>query len=285
MTGIDDLIAANDENQVGNEEILQTKQQLMDNEPAPGSNSLARILGVVGFPATLLCSWFLLQPNESAVLTSFGNYADSLSTPGCHFYNCWGLQMRKVSTKQISVELQKTTVLDSNGNPLIISAVFVYSIVNARKALLDIENVHTFVTSQGETSLKQTLCRFPYESHDGSPCLKTEAEHIGKHLCNILQQKVMMAGALIHSFQLKEISYSPEIASSMLKRQQAVAIVEARQTIVQGAVDIAVDAIMKIEQRGVTLSQDEAGRLVSNLITVICSDSDAQPTIPLSTIN
>ena len=281
MTGIDDLIATNNENQLGNEEILQTKEQLKDIEVGPGSSTLGKILGVVGFPATLLCSWFCLQPNESAVLTSFGNYADSLSTPGCHFYNCWGLQMKKISTKQISVELQKTTVLDSNGNPLIISAVFVYSIVNARKALLDIENVHSFVTSQGETSLKQTLCRFPYESQDGSPCLKTEAEHIGKHLCAILQQKVMMAGALIHSFQLKEISYAPEIASSMLKRQQAVAIVEARQTIVQGAVDIAVDAIMKIEQRGVTLSQEEAGRLVSNLITVICSDSDAQPTIPL----
>merc|ERR1712217_494539 len=125
---------------------------------------------------------------------------------GLQFSNCWGRNTLTISTKQTSIELPKTTVIDSNGNPLIISAVLVYSIVNARKALLDVENVHWYVRSQAEASLKQTLSNFPYESSDGSPCLKTEAVQIGNHLCNLLQQKVIPAGAMITSFQLKEIS-------------------------------------------------------------------------------
>eukprot|EP00339_Tiarina_fusa_P020505 CAMPEP_0117026498 /NCGR_PEP_ID=MMETSP0472-20121206/19474_1 /TAXON_ID=693140 ORGANISM="Tiarina fusus, Strain LIS" /NCGR_SAMPLE_ID=MMETSP0472 /ASSEMBLY_ACC=CAM_ASM_000603 /LENGTH=194 /DNA_ID=CAMNT_0004733519 /DNA_START=306 /DNA_END=890 /DNA_ORIENTATION=- len=193
----------------------------------------------------------------------------------------WGREIRKISTKQQSIELPKTTVVDSNGNPLIISAVIVYRISNSRRALLDVENSRIFVKNQAEAALKQTLSRFPYESNDGSPCLKTEAEQIGKHLCNLLQRKVLQAGAMVDSFQLKEISYAPEIASGMLKRQQAIAIIEARQTIVQGAVDIAADAVTKLAERGIELSDSDQAKLVTNLLTVVCSDNDAQPTVPM----
>jgi membrane protease subunit (stomatin/prohibitin family) len=94
--------------------------------------------------------------------------------------------------------------------------------------------------------IEQGLSRFPYESNDGSPCLKTEASHIGQQLCYVLQEKVLQAGVLVHSVQLSNISYSPEIAAAMLKRQQAAAMVEARNTIVEGAVDIACHAVDKL---------------------------------------
>jgi len=184
----------------------------------------------------------------------------------------------------MSIELGRTTVLDRNGNPLIISGVVVYQFVNPKRAALDVENPVGFVESQAEAVLKQVVSRFPYEaSRDvDEPCLKKEAEFVGKQLCQALQSKVEVVGALIHSFQLKEISYAPEIASAMLRRQQAQAMIESRQTIVQGAVEIAVEAVRSLEQHGVKLEPKEKTSLVSNILTVMCSDREAQPTLPLS---
>mmetsp|Transcript_130599 Transcript_130599/g.194536 ORF Transcript_130599/g.194536 Transcript_130599/m.194536 type:complete len:286 (+) Transcript_130599:34-891(+) len=266
-----------------NYEIEQNdlRKQLRDKQVNPGPSPLAMVLGLACFPFTLLGSWYTLNQNEEAVVLSYGRYSETVQDPGINFSNMWGREIRKISTKQQSIELPKTTVVDSNGNPLIISAVIVYRISNSRRALLDVENSRIFVKNQAEAALKQTLSRFPYESNDGSPCLKTEAEQIGKHLCNLLQRKVLQAGAMVDSFQLKEISYAPEIASGMLKRQQAIAIIEARQTIVQGAVDIAADAVTKLAERGIELSDSDQAKLVTNLLTVVCSDNDAQPTVPM----
>ena len=257
------------------------RRQLRDTVPEPGPSALATILGIACCPFTILGSWYTLDQNEEAVVLSYGRYSETVREPGMNFSNMWGRSIRKISTKQQSIELPKTTVVDSNGNPLIISAVIVYRISNSRRAILEVENSRIFVRNQAEAALKQTLSRFPYESNDGSPCLKTEAEQIGRHLCNLLQRKVLQAGALIDSFQLKEISYAPEIANGMLKRQQAIAIIEARQTIVQGAVDIAADAVDKLHDRGIELSNSDQAKLVTNLLTVVCSDNDAQPTVPM----
>merc|ERR1712100_194236 len=139
------------------------------------------VLGIACFPLTLLGSWFTVNQNEEAVILSYGSYAETIKDPGMKLSNMWGRDVRKISTKQQSIELPKTTVVDSNGNPLIISAVIVYRIANARRAVLDVENSYTFVRNQ------------------------TEAEQISRHLCNLLQRKVLQAGALVDSFQLKEI--------------------------------------------------------------------------------
>merc|ERR1712000_186088 len=238
-------------------------------------------MGILCFPFTILGSCYTVEQNQEVVVLSYGKYAETSRSPGIHWSNMWGRSLRPVSIKKCSIELPKTTVIDGNGNPLIISAVIVYEIVNSRRSVLDVEHAPSFIKTQAEAALKQTLSRFPYESSDGSPCLKTEASQIGEHLCSVLQDKVTQAGALVDSFQLKEISYAPEIAAGMLKRQQAIAIIEARQTIVQGAVDIAADAVDKLAQRGITLSDQDQAKLVTNLLTVVCSDNDAQPTVPL----
>mmetsp|Transcript_8449 Transcript_8449/g.35301 ORF Transcript_8449/g.35301 Transcript_8449/m.35301 type:complete len:298 (+) Transcript_8449:76-969(+) len=252
-----------------------------DNHRDPGPTDFAQLLSLLCFPFTIFGSWYCVKPSEEAVVLSFGKYAETAREPGIHFSTMWGRQMFKCSTKKASVELPKTTVIDSNGNPLIISAVVVYQFINTRRAVLDVDMAHNFVKSQGEAALKQTLSRFPYESNDGSPCLKTEAYEIGTHLCKVLQDKVSTAGALVHSFQLKEISYAPEIASGMLKRQQAIAIIEARQTIVQGAVEIATHALEKLNDNGIEMDEEERSRLVTNLLTVVCGENDAMPTLPM----
>jgi len=261
-------------------ERAELRRQLSDTAQ-PDSSSLAEVLCIACFPFSILGSWIAVNQSEEIVMMNYGKYTGTIRDPGIHWANQWGRQALRISTKQRSIELPKTTVVDSNGNPLIISAVIVFSVQNSRRAVLNVENVNTFVQSQAEASLKQTLSRFPYESRDGSPCLKTEAEQISNHLSNLLQRKVIQAGTVIHSFQLKEISYAPEIAAGMLKRQQAIAIIDARQTIVQGAVDIAVDAIEKLGERGISLDAPEKARLVTNLLTVVCSENDTQPTVPL----
>jgi len=263
----------------GKMSLLEERPSIQD--PDGGVNPLSVLLGVVCCPLTLLCSCFTLDQQEEAVLMYWGRYSTTLRDPGLQFANCWGREIRKISTKKICQELPKTSVVDKNGNPLIVSAVVVYHFINTKRAVLDVQNPIAFVQTQGETTLKQIISRFPYETLDDSPCLKTEAEHIGQQLCGMLQEKVEVAGARVHSFQLKEISYAPEIASGMLKRQQAVAMLQARQTIVQGAVEIACHAVEDVRKRGIHLDANEQARLVTNILTVVCSDHDVQPTIPL----
>eukprot|EP00011_Vannellida_sp_DIVA3-517-6-12_P001570 CAMPEP_0114628078 /NCGR_PEP_ID=MMETSP0168-20121206/12630_1 /TAXON_ID=95228 ORGANISM="Vannella sp., Strain DIVA3 517/6/12" /NCGR_SAMPLE_ID=MMETSP0168 /ASSEMBLY_ACC=CAM_ASM_000044 /LENGTH=306 /DNA_ID=CAMNT_0001839439 /DNA_START=24 /DNA_END=941 /DNA_ORIENTATION=- len=245
----------------------------------PGSSPLASVLGLACFPFTALLSWMSVDTNEEIIVLSFGQYAETARDPGLHFSNCFGREVYRCSTKKRSIELPKTTVIDSNGNPLIISAVIVYQFVNTKRAILEVENADGFVKSQAECALKQTLSHFPYESHDGSPCLKTEAQQIGEHLSSKLQDKISQAGALAHSFQLKEISYAPEIASGMLKRQQAVAIIQARQTIVEGAVDIATHTLEKLSENGIQMKNKEKSHLVTNLLTVFCGEGDSGPQV------
>jgi len=271
----------NPENEEGSS-YRRLMEDLPENDEERGAHPLSILLGVLCCPLTVLFSCFTLNPQEEMVMLYWGRYSGTVRGSGLHFANCWGRESTRISTKKICQQLPKTTVVDKNGNPLIVSAVIVYNIVNSKRATLDIQNHVSFVQTQAETTLKQIISRFPYETMDDSPCLKTEADHIGQELCGLLQQKVEVAGARVYSFQLKEISYAPEIAAGMLKRQQAVAMLQARQTIVQGAVEIACHAVEDVRKRGIHLEPSEQSRLVTNILTVICSDRDVQPTLPLS---
>eukprot|EP01103_Thecamoeba_quadrilineata_P002175 TRINITY_DN1216_c0_g1_i1.p1 TRINITY_DN1216_c0_g1~~TRINITY_DN1216_c0_g1_i1.p1 ORF type:complete len:290 (-),score=46.81 TRINITY_DN1216_c0_g1_i1:54-923(-) len=237
------------------------------------------------WPLTVISSFVILNPQEEAVVLYWGKYSETIREPGLYWRNSLGRITKRISTKKICHELPRTTVLERNGNPLIVSAVVVYSFVETKKTALDIEDPNRFVENQAEAILKQVVSRFPYENNSRDieePCLKTEADQIGDQLCQALQFKIEVAGAQIHSFQLKEISYSPEISSAMLRRQQAQAIIDARQTIIQGACSIALEAIQNLEQSGIKFDREERTGLVTNILTVMCSDREAQPTLPLS---
>lgn len=259
-------------------------KQEMDDGPDPGAGLVSTALALLCVPfwvVTPCFSFLAVKPQEHYVILSMGKYAETIKTPGIHFANCWGRDMLRIETKVTAIELAKTTVLDVNGNPLIISAVVTYEVVNAKRALLEVNDVHYFIRANAEAALKAGLSKFPYESQDGSPCLKTEAVQIGRQLCYVLQSKVYVAGVLVHSFQLKEISYAPEIAGVMLKRQQAQALIDARNTIVEGAVEICAHAIDKLRAKGIELNNEQEAKIVGNLLTVTCSESQAVPTIPL----
>ena len=137
-----------------------------DDKKDPGASLLADVLGLACFPFTALMSWISVDTNEEVIVLSFGKYAETARQPGLHFSNCFGRETFRCSTKKRSIELPKTTVIDSNGNPLIISAVVVFQVINTQRATLEVENAESFIKSQAECALKQTLSKFPYESMD-----------------------------------------------------------------------------------------------------------------------
>ena len=146
--------------------------------------------------------------------------------------------------------------------------------MDALRSALAVSNAKDFVRQQATAVMKQVVSRYPYESDDGHN-LKEEATAIGSELVEILQAKVRIAGAKILSFAFNEISYAPEIASGMLKKQQAQAIVDARSVIVTGAVDIANHAVTSLRQRGIEMTQDEQAKLISNLMLVVAADDNS----------
>ncbi|PRP83791.1 hypothetical protein PROFUN_08989 [Planoprotostelium fungivorum] len=254
-----------------------------------GTSPLAVCLGVVCCPLTVFCSWFTVPVREEAVLLSYGKYTGTITDPGCHFANCFGREIIKISTRKQSIELPNTKIVDRNGSPLIISGIVVFQFINSKRAALDIQNALSFVRDQSQAVMKQIVSEYPYECHEDvdtdykGACLKTEAAEIGEKLVQRLQSKVNIAGAKVISFQFNELSYAPEIAQGMLKKQQAMATVGARRTIVEGAVEIAHGAIVKLEGKGIRLEPAEQTRLVTNLLTVICSENDVQPTVNVAT--
>eukprot|EP00054_Salpingoeca_dolichothecata_P004811 m.31999 g.31999 ORF g.31999 m.31999 type:complete len:289 (+) comp14880_c0_seq1:174-1040(+) len=257
---------------------------------AAGCHPLACFLQTLCCPltvgATCLSSFFTVEQRTEAVILRYGRYEKTVKEPGIHFSNVFGRDIKKVDKKIQSVDLPvlgatRRSVLDSRGSPLNVSAVCVYQFVNSHRAVFGTSDPVDFVLTQGEAVLKSVISHFPYESDDGSPCLRSESELVANKLRDELQRKVVVAGVQIHSFSLKEISYAPVIAQAMLKRQQASAVIAARQAIVSGAVGIAVQACNDLRDAGVNLQESDATQVVKNLITVICSESDVQPTLAM----
>jgi len=216
---------------------------------------------------------------------SCGKYTGTIKDTGVHFANCWGRDLRRVSKRKISIDLPVTKVVDKNGNPLQISGIVVYNFVNTKRATIDMQDANLFVLNQAQAVMKQIVSQYPYENlrdDERGACLKTEAAEIGSRYVQLLQSKVGIAGAKIHSFQFNEMSYAAEIAQGMLKKQQALATVSARRVIVEGVVDIAHGAIEKLASKGIQMSDADKTKIATNLLTVMCAEHDVQPTISVS---
>jgi len=235
--------------------------------------------------------FFTVQENEEAVVLNFGKYAGTIRDPGIHCSNCWGRELITVSKAKLSTEIHSTKVIDKDGNPVMVSGVVFYHFRDTKRAALDILDRQSFVADQAAAVMKQIVSHYPYEitevdsdeeySDEETPCLKRDTQVISAALVSELQKQVNIAGAMIDSFRFNEISYAPEIAASLLKKQQAAAIVDSRHTLVDGAVRIASSAVARLDKRGVVMEQADKARLISNLLTVICADEHIQPTLLL----
>ena len=241
---------------------------------------LSLVLGILFLPLTLLGSWVVVAPQEERLVLIWGQLRKVLKKQGLSFINMWGRRMITITTKRQAMEIHKTTVADHNGNPIIIAGVCTYEVVDSVKAALSVEDYQSFIRTQAVAVLKQVGSKYPYESPDGH-CLKSEAAVIAQEMVGVLQEKVEIAGVRVLSFELSDLSYAPEIAQSMLVRQQAQALISARQIVVEGAVGIVHDAMNLLTQKGVTLDAADRARITGNLLAIICGEAKVQPTFSI----
>jgi regulator of protease activity HflC (stomatin/prohibitin superfamily) len=220
----------------------------------------------------LLRGVFIVQPREAHILLYWGKYSRTVYDPGIHFAIPIGLARRVCSTRDQVFGIPLTTVVELHGNPIQVSAVCVYRVVDAARAVLDIQGYPQFVASQASTVLKAVCSRFPYESrNEHEPSLKRESAEIIHALTKELQTQVQPAGCEIALVRLNDLTYAPEIAQSMLLRQQALAMVDARRTLVEGAVETVREGIEKLSHSGLTLSEPVRLRLASHLTLLLCA--------------
>lgn len=232
------------------------------------------------FPPILLFGFFVVNPREELVVLRFGKFVTTLKTQGIRWIHPVGRSLHHISTRDTTLDIAPTTVVEFNGNPIEISAVVVYRVTDTYKAALHVENYRTFITDQAGAVVKRVASKFPYESADDArACLKKESEELTAAFIHDLQEAVNPAGIEVLGVRLNDLTYAPEIAQAMLMRQQAMALIDARKTIVEGAVEIVRDAVERLQKAGLEL--DPAGRdeLVSNLLVVICSGERAQPVV------
>lgn len=222
-----------------------------------------------------------VNQNDQAAVMYWGKYEGTLQEPGLYCLNPIGREIRTASTRCTTLELKDIKVLDAKGNPVIISGVVTYAITSAKKACVDVERPHVFISLQATTAMKQVASRYPYSAPVGQVSLQTETLEISAELVRVLQSKTSITGAQVFNFELVDLSYAPEIAQVMLVRQQAEALVEARRLIVGASVDMAQQAVAQLEAKGGNLSDSTKERITSNLLTVICSHNPATPTVSL----
>ncbi len=252
-----------------------------DRDEAQGSLELLLVLIVTClFPPILLFGFFILNPREEIVVLRFGKFVTTLKTQGIRWIHPVGRTLHRISTRDATLEIPKTTVVEKNGNPIEISAIVLYRVDDTYKAALQVEDYHRFLSNQAGAVVKRVSSKFPYESGDEeTQCLKKESEVVTQAFVQELQEAINAAGVKVLGFRLNDLTYAPEIAQSMLMRQQAMALIDARKTIVDGAVLIVRDAVGQLQKEGFELGASDRDQLVSNLLVVLCSGERAQPVL------
>ncbi|MEG1478526.1 MAG: SPFH domain-containing protein [Clostridiales bacterium] len=228
----------------------------------------------------LFCGLVIVSPNKVAVLTFFGRYTGCIRKTGMWFVIPFSVP-KKVSVKVVNFNSERLKVNDISGNPVEIAAVIVYRVVDAAKALFDVDSYSQFVAIQSETALRHVASRYPYDNFDEEGVsLRNGADVVAKELQSELEHRLVVAGVEIMEARLTHLAYATEIASAMLQRQQASAILAARQIVVDGAVGMAQMAIDRLEKDGtVELDDERKIAMINNLMVTIVSDRSAQPVI------
>lgn len=255
-----------------------------------GDGAVGVTLGVVGILlglASLFCMGGLnmVAPGEARVVQLFGRYRGTIRTDGLRWVN--PLTSRtKISTRVRNHETAVLKVNDAYGNPIELAAVVVWKVEDTAQARFEVDDFLEFVSTQTEAAVRHIAIEYPYDAHDeGGLSLRGNAEEITEKLALELHARVEAAGVQIIESRFTHLAYAPEIASAMLQRQQAGAVVAARRLIVDGAVGMVEDALARItEQDFVALDEERKAAMVSNLLVVLCGDRAAQPVLNTGTL-
>jgi regulator of protease activity HflC (stomatin/prohibitin superfamily) len=244
----------------------------------PGMAIAAALLGLLVL--ILMSGLFSVQPNEARVLTLFGEYKGTVKTQGLFWANPF-LSKKAVSLRVRNFETTKLKVNDAYSNPIEIGAVVVWKVVDSAEALFEVDDYEKFVTVQSEAALRTIATGYPYDSHEkGGESLSANATEVSHALKAAVQDRLQKAGVEVIETRISHLAYSPEIAQAMLQRQQASAIIAARQKIVEGAVGMVEHALeMLSEKKMVQLDEERKAAMVSNLLVVLCSERSTQPVV------
>jgi regulator of protease activity HflC (stomatin/prohibitin superfamily) len=228
---------------------------------------------------------FTVNPNEGRVLTLFGRYMGTVREAGLFFANPFYMKKR-ISLRVRNFETAKLKVNDNHSNPIEIAAVVVWRVVDSAEALFEVDDYQHYVQTQSEAAVRALAQSYPYDAHLVEEiALSTHPAEVAKGLQSAIQDRLEKAGVNVIEARISHLAYAPEIASAMLRRQQASAIIAARYKIVEGAVGMVENALELISQKSlVTLDDERKAAMVSNLLVVLCSDRDAQPIVNAGTI-
>jgi regulator of protease activity HflC (stomatin/prohibitin superfamily) len=228
--------------------------------------------------------FFVIEPNGSKVVLLFGKYLGSVKKSGFWWINPL-TSRRSVSLRARTLNLDRLKVNDLSGNPVEIAAVFVWRVVDTFAASFEVDDYEDYVALQGETALRHVASSYPYDADDETVSLRRNTTEVSEHLREELQSSLSRAGVEVMEARLSHLAYAPEIAGAMLRRQQAAAIIAARQKIVEGAVGMVESALEQLEaSRAVELNEERRAAMVSNLLVVLCSEQAAAPVLNAGTL-
>jgi regulator of protease activity HflC (stomatin/prohibitin superfamily) len=238
---------------------------------------LLSVLGLVGL--------FVVNPNEARVLQLFGDYRGTVREAGLRWANPFYTK-RSISNRIRNFESGKLKVNDHDGNPIEIAAVVVWRVVDTAEACFEVDDYENYVRVQTEAAVRNLATRYPYDSHDEEiVSLRGATAAVAGDLKKEIQERLEKAGVNVIEARLSHLAYAPEIASAMLRRQQAGAIIAARTKIVEGAVSMVELALEQLDRsQQVHLDEERKAAMVSNLLVVLCGDREAQPVVNTGTL-
>jgi regulator of protease activity HflC (stomatin/prohibitin superfamily) len=243
-------------------------------------------LGIIGGIVILflLSGIFIVNPNEAKVMLLFGQYAGTVREQGMYWVNPF-YRRSTVSLRIRNFESAKLKVNDHDGNPIEIAAIVVWKVVDSAEATFEVENYLDYVRVQTESAVRNLASMYPYDAHqEGQLSLRANIQEIAEQLKSEIQDRVGKAGVSISEARISHLAYSPEIAAAMLRRQQASAIIAARQKIVEGAVSMVEMALHQLTERKIVeMDVERKAMMVSNLMVVLCSEHNTQPVLNMGT--
>ena len=245
--------------------------------------ALALVSGVI--LVIMLGGFYMVEPNQAAVLSLFGKYIGTCKDQGLRWNNPF-YSARKISQRTRNFESSKLKVNDLDGNPIEIASVVVWQVVDSAEAVYNVDDYESFVHIQTESAVRAMATSYPYDTHeDDKMSLRGNAAVIAKHLTEEIQERLALAGVQIMEARISHLAYAPEIAAAMLQRQQAGAIIAARQRIVEGAVSMVEMALNELSKRNVVdLDPERRAAMVSNLLVVLCGERGTQPIVNTGSI-
>ena len=243
------------------------------------------LIPLLGLGLFMMRGLVLVEPNQSRVVMLFGRYKGTIRKPGFHWINPF-TNRHHVTLRVRNFQSERLKVNDLRGNPVEIAAVVVWRVHDTAQATFDVQNYESYVAVQTESSLRASASKHPYDSaQPGQTSLRGDSEEVNVELKQQLIERLSLAGVEVLEVRLMHLAYAPEIAGVMLRRQQAEAIIDARTRIVEGAVSMVKLALDQLqEHQVVTLDEERKAAMVSNLLVVLCSESETTPVVNAGTL-